>query len=506
MKNILLLLLLLIAVINSSLAQSKKAVLYDNWSVTVTTNDRSIDSKSKKGDPTTNFVAVGTQWNHRIITYFFQNGTPDILNDDERQSVRNAFAYWEAQTDLTFLEVCTAAQADIVILWAAGNHGDGNNFDGVSPPGIVLAHGYFPPPTAAGAMAGDIHFDEDETWTTATRDNNAQPIDLQTVAAHEIGHSLGLDHTSVAGSLMNAVYTGSHRFLGSDDANGIRSIYGIPGSNNGNNFINGSNTLCVNNSSAYNVVNPPAGIAFTWSSSNTALATINPSTGVATGTGNGTVTFTAIGNSGCGSVTLRKRVTIGAPLNPRLNASGPLNPACWNSTNVITFSIATPQLGVRYNTEFIEAGSGDVVESVPGSRFNFRVGLLSNGTSYSIVTTAKNDCDSTGSITASRTMRTQTCSTSGARVAMYPNPATSSVTFTAQEPSGSANGPTTTSTPASAPSGFQVSVYDSNGQLRWNSGTRTSSLRFDCSRLPRGLYGVVITENGTINRLNLSLE
>ena len=254
------------------------------------------------------------------------------MNDDERQSIRNAFDYWSAQTDLVFLEVCSAAQADIVILWAAGNHGDGNNFDGPAPTGAILAHGYFPPPTAAGILAGDIHFDEDETWTTATRVSNSQPVDLQTVAAHEIGHSLGLNHTFVAGSLMLPSYTGSHRFLGSDEIAGIRSIYGAPGSNNGNNLINGLTTLCLNSGTTYSVPNPPTGVVFTWSSSNTALATINPSTGAAISIASGTVTFTATATSGCGSVPLSKRVTIGTPLTPRLNASGPLSPACWNAT------------------------------------------------------------------------------------------------------------------------------------------------------------------------------
>ena len=219
-------------------------------------------------------------------------------------------------------------------------------------------------------------------------------------------------------------------------------------------------------------------------------------------TGQGTSTISVSANGYCES----KSVTVGPPLTPRLNASGPLNPACWNATNVLTFSIATPQPGVRYNTEFIESGSGEVVESIPGSRFSFRVGLLSNGTSYNIVTTAKNACDSTGNIRYSRTMRTQTCSTSGARVAMYPNPATSSVDFTTEEPTSSGPGTTSSPTTPPAPSGFQVSVYDSNGQLRWQSATRTRSLHFDSSRLPRGLYGIVITENGTVSRLNLSLE
>jgi hypothetical protein len=52
-----------------------------------------------------------------IITYFFQNGTDDINADDERQAIRDGFALWSIATNLAFLEVCNAADADIVILW-----------------------------------------------------------------------------------------------------------------------------------------------------------------------------------------------------------------------------------------------------------------------------------------------------------------------------------------------------------------------------------------------------
>ena len=58
------------------------------------------------------------------------------------------------------------------------------------------------------------------------------------------------------------------------------------------------------------------------------------------------------------------------------------------------------------------------------------------------------------------------------------------VDFTMQEPAN-------TEAAATAAAGFQVSVYDSSGQLRWKLETPTSFLRFDISRLSRGLYRVL---------------
>lgn len=155
---------------------------YDDWPVTRTTN---ADIKNGSKDVKGNFVPIGTTWNHRVISYFFQNGTNDINANDERQAIRDGFALWAGQTDLAFVEVCNENDADIVILWGSFNHGDTSPFDGAEG---VLAHTLGgPPPNNFGAQAGDIHFDESETWTLNFRNTDSQPKDLVTVAAHEIG-------------------------------------------------------------------------------------------------------------------------------------------------------------------------------------------------------------------------------------------------------------------------------------------------------------------------------
>lgn len=162
------------------------------------------------------YRAIST-WDKLDITYAFVNGTGQLEGDVERDLVRRAFALWAAQTSLTFAEV-TANTADIVIGWASGDHGDGDPFDG---PGDVLAHASFPNPYDNSQVF--LHFDDDERWV----DSETRNVDLLTVAAHEIGHTLGLAHSNDPDALMFPSYSGPHRFLGEDDIAGAQSLYGV---------------------------------------------------------------------------------------------------------------------------------------------------------------------------------------------------------------------------------------------------------------------------------------
>jgi peptidoglycan hydrolase-like protein with peptidoglycan-binding domain len=172
------------------------------------------------------FVATGGRWPTRNLRYAFQETGADLPAGSVRQAIHQAFSTWSGWTGVSFREVPMASGPEIIIRFVAGNHGDGatNAFDGVSG---VLAHAFFPPvpPNAPQPIQGDTHFDEAETWTITVPPAAGQ-IDLTTVAIHEFGHALGLNHSPVVGSCMEAFYGGPRRVLHGDDIAGITSIYG----------------------------------------------------------------------------------------------------------------------------------------------------------------------------------------------------------------------------------------------------------------------------------------
>jgi len=73
------------------------------------------------------------------------------------------------------------------------------------------------------------------TWNWQDGPNSVSSgVDLQGVACHEIGHSLGLDHTGVGGATMQPSISGTgtgQRSIEADDIAGVQSIYGVKSAN-----------------------------------------------------------------------------------------------------------------------------------------------------------------------------------------------------------------------------------------------------------------------------------
>ncbi|KAG8523182.1 Interstitial collagenase, partial [Galemys pyrenaicus] len=157
---------------------------------------------------------TSSRWEHTHLTYRIENYTPDLPRADVDHAIEKAFQLWSKVSPLTFSKI-SQGEADIMISFVRGDHYDNSPFYG---PDGILAHAFQPGP----GIGGDIHFDEDENWTMDSRNYN-----LYRVAAHELGHSLGLSHSTDIGALMYPSYIFSGDVeLNQDDIYRIQDIYG----------------------------------------------------------------------------------------------------------------------------------------------------------------------------------------------------------------------------------------------------------------------------------------
>lgn len=74
-------------------------------------------------------------------------------------------------------------------------------------------------------LAGDLHFDNDEDYDV---NGSHVKVDLNWLSLHELGHSLGLDHSWNPESVMFPFYLGyiPGLTLYKDDVEGIQQLYG----------------------------------------------------------------------------------------------------------------------------------------------------------------------------------------------------------------------------------------------------------------------------------------
>jgi hypothetical protein len=200
------------------------------------------------------FVLVGSKWPQPgpcgsnclgspvTLTYSYENlfdGALKMPNGDPlpaniiRGSIEEALRLWSSVAPLNFVEV-----PDDGLGYGLSTQNGQLRFrhvfiNGPDPPPpadpIAKAQAYFPP---GPDYSGDVEFDHSDPWQVV---GTLSAPDILGASIHEIGHTLGLNHTDVVGANMYWIF---HRFSGlgtgqlfPDDIAGIQAIYGAGSGN-----------------------------------------------------------------------------------------------------------------------------------------------------------------------------------------------------------------------------------------------------------------------------------
>jgi predicted Zn-dependent protease len=159
------------------------------------------------------------KWSKSALTYAIDGYVTGLSRQLQAEMIKKAFESWTNHIDLEIhrCSIRKVKEADIVI---GNGRGKQHGFDGQ---GGTLAWAYLPRKNKQLRM----RFDLAETWVKHPFERG---IHLQSVAAHEIGHLLGLKHSRHKGALMAPYY---NPFVGKpqvkDDISRIQSLYGASG-------------------------------------------------------------------------------------------------------------------------------------------------------------------------------------------------------------------------------------------------------------------------------------
>lgn len=150
------------------------------------------------------------------LTYYIANAPAGLSKADVTTAIKTALDAWSKIASVHFTESRTpglAKQLDI-------------SFGNIDGSGGTLAQAYFPADVNPSRIAGDVQFDSSENWEIGNA-KGSSAFDLVRVAVHEIGHSLGLEHSSKGSAILAPSVSPNEYFtaLDQDDVDAILSIY-----------------------------------------------------------------------------------------------------------------------------------------------------------------------------------------------------------------------------------------------------------------------------------------
>ncbi len=150
------------------------------------------------------------------LTYYVGNAPSYLSQSAVEAAIETALGVWSEVIVVEFTPTSRSGQRDSLDFTF-------RNLDG---PGGTIAQAYFPDDVNPARIAGDVQFDSSERWEIGNA-QGSRAFDLVLVAVHEIGHSLGLNHTDEHGSIMKPSISPNVEFvtLSAHDVHAIEKLY-----------------------------------------------------------------------------------------------------------------------------------------------------------------------------------------------------------------------------------------------------------------------------------------
>ncbi|XP_058777042.1 metalloendoproteinase 2-MMP-like [Vicia villosa] len=152
-------------------------------------------------------------WTGKELKYAFhpENNLPENV----KSLFQDAFNRWSKVTALDFVETVSFNGSDIRIAFVT--------MDGK---GGMVGGGY----VNNSVHVGSIYLDAEENWVVSSKSAiDEDDVDLESFVMHQIGHLLGLGHSSVEESIMYPIVLPKKKIelVNDDDLQKIQQIYGV---------------------------------------------------------------------------------------------------------------------------------------------------------------------------------------------------------------------------------------------------------------------------------------
>lgn len=150
------------------------------------------------------------------MSYFLDR--TGVTSDELRDALKKAIAVWTVAANIQFREISDPDKANIVF----GGMPDDR--------GVAFTDVFYDTPPQPGTtpipiVRSTVCLNTFKRWRTEN-DGNDETYTMTYVLAHEVGHTIGLDHPGVRGALMGFAYRDAPTELGAGDVAGIQYLYG----------------------------------------------------------------------------------------------------------------------------------------------------------------------------------------------------------------------------------------------------------------------------------------